>query len=38
MFFWVGLAVALLIAAVTMWWGMRGLDKRQHKPGSQRLR
>ena len=38
MFFWVGLAVALVIAAVAMAWGVRGFDKRKHKPGSQRLR
>jgi len=38
MFFWIGLAVALVIAVVVMAWGMRGFDKREHKPGSQRLR
>ncbi len=38
MFFWIGLVVALLIAAVATFWGIRGMDDRTHKPGSQRLR
>jgi hypothetical protein len=38
MFFWIGLVVALVLAGVVTWWGIRGFDKRVHKPGSQRLR
>jgi hypothetical protein len=38
MFFWIGLAVALIVAAVVFAWGVRGFDRRVHKPGSQRLR
>lgn len=38
MFFWIGLVIALVFAGVVTAWGIRGMDQRAHKPGSQRLR
>jgi hypothetical protein len=38
MFFWVGLAVAFVVYISVVAWGARGIGKRWHKPGSQRLR
>jgi hypothetical protein len=38
MFFWVALAVVLLVFLVVVAWAARGVAGRAHKPGTQRLR
>ena len=38
MFFWIGVAVVLLVFVGALTWALRGLDDREHKPGTQRLR
>ena len=37
MFFWVGLALVLMIAAGLMAWGVRDIGERTHEPGTQYL-
>lgn len=38
MFFWIALPVVLVIALALFAWAARGVEDREHKPGSQRLR
>ncbi len=38
MFFWIFLAVTFVVFVVVVAWGVRGIDDRAHKPGTQRLR
>jgi hypothetical protein len=38
MFFWVGVAVVLLVVGAALGWALRGYDERAHRPGTQRLR
>ena len=37
MFFWIGLAVVLLVFAGLVTWGVRGIAGRAHEPGTRRL-
>jgi hypothetical protein len=37
MFFWVGLAVVLLVVAGLVAWGVSGIGGRSHEPGTQYL-
>lgn len=37
MFFWVGLVVVLVVAAVVVAWGVRDIGDRAHEPGTQYL-
>jgi len=37
MFFWVVLAIVLLVAAGLIAWGVRGIADRAHPPGTQYL-
>jgi cytochrome oxidase assembly protein ShyY1 len=37
-FFWIGLAVALVVAALVFARGARGQKERAHQPGTRRLR
>jgi hypothetical protein len=38
MFFWIGVVVAFVIVVSVVTWGVRGVEDREHKPGTQRLR
>jgi hypothetical protein len=38
MFFWIALAVVLVLFLGVVAWGARGIAGRAHKPGTQRLR
>jgi len=38
MFFWVTLAIVLLVAGGLVAWAVRGIDGRAHEPGTQYLR
>jgi cytochrome oxidase assembly protein ShyY1 len=37
MFFWIGLAVVLVIFVLVVIWGVRGMSEREHEPGTQYL-
>ena len=37
MFFWIGLAVVLVVFVGLAVWGARGIADRAHKPGTRRL-
>jgi hypothetical protein len=37
MFFWIGLAVVLVVFVAVLTWGVRGIAGRAHKPGTRRL-
>ena len=37
MFFWIGLAVVLLVFAGLVTWGVRGIAGRAHEPGTRHL-
>lgn len=37
MFFWIGLALVLMVAAGLVAWGVRNIDDRAHEPGTQYL-
>jgi hypothetical protein len=37
MFFWVGLAVVLVVFVCLVTWGVRGIEDRAHEPGTQYL-
>jgi hypothetical protein len=37
-FFWIGILAVALVIAVGWSWGAHGMKKREHKPGTQRLR
>ena len=38
MFFWIGIAVALLAFVAAVTYGVRGINGRGHKPGTQRMK
>jgi hypothetical protein len=38
MFFWVGLALVLMVAAGLVAWGVRDIGDRAHEPGTQYLK
>jgi hypothetical protein len=38
MFFWIGIVVAFLVFVAAVTYGVRGIDGRGHKPGTQRLK
>ncbi len=37
MFFWIGLLVVFVLFASIVAWGVRGIERRAHKPGTRRL-
>ena len=37
MFFWVGIAVVLVVFVALVAWGVRGMADRVHEPGTRRL-
>jgi hypothetical protein len=38
MFFWIGLVVAFVVFVAAFGFGVRGMDEREQRPGTQRLR
>jgi hypothetical protein len=38
MFFWIGLVVVAIAFISLFRWGARGIENREHKPGTQRLK
>jgi hypothetical protein len=38
MFFWIGLVVVLVAFIAAVAYGVRGIDGRGHKPGTQRMK
>jgi hypothetical protein len=38
MFFWIGLVVVFIVFVCLFRWGASGIEDREHKPGTQRLK